>query len=305
MSFDTVQSPTLSHEDRPVRSVCSTVVSEPTVLLLRCPDRPGIVAAVGQTIAALGGNIVHADQHSDRPNDLFVQRVEVEFPDGTDVSRAMRPVAAAYDMTWALHRPGLPPRIAVLVSKQGHCLADLLARVHLGELRAEIGLVASNHRDHERLVQRFGLPFLYTPVDPDDPAAHHDVILGAVDAAEVDLVVLARYMRILPEDFVDAYEHRVINIHHSFLPAFVGAKPYHQAYERGVKLIGATAHYATADLDQGPIIHQGVTPVSHRHGVEDLVRLGTDLEKTVLARAVRLHLEHRVLAYANRTVVFD
>ncbi len=276
-----------------------------TVLLLRCPDQPGIVAAVGQTIAALGGNIVHADQHTDRVHDLFLQRVEATFPEQADIEAAMRPVAAAYGMTWSLHRAGPPPRIAVLASRQGHCLADLLSRVELGELHATVAFVASNHDDHEQLVQRHGVEFHLLPVDPEDPDRQSEAMHKLVKASGVDLVVLARYMRILPAEFVADFPHQIINIHHSFLPAFVGAKPYHQAYERGVKLIGATAHYATTALDEGPIIHQEVTPVSHRHDVADLVRLGADLERTVLARAVRLHLEHRVLAYANRTVVFD
>ncbi len=273
--------------------------------MLRCPDQPGIVAAVGQTIAALGGNIVHADQHTDRVHDLFLQRVEATFPDGADIEAAIRPVATAYGMTWSLHRPGPLPRIGVLASRQGHCVADLLARVDLGELDATVAFVASNHDDHRALVARHGIDFELLPVDPDDPDRQSAAMHALVAERDVDLVVLARYMRILPEPFVAAFPNRIINIHHSFLPAFVGAKPYHQAYERGVKLIGATAHYATTALDEGPIIHQEVTPVSHRHEVADLVRLGADLERTVLARAVRLHLEHRVLAYANRTVVFD
>lgn len=275
-----------------------------TVLLLRCPDRPGIVAAVGQTIAALGGNIVHADQHTDRVHDLFLQRVEAVFPPEADVAAAMEPVSAAYGMTWSLHRPGSAPRLAVLVSKQGHCLTDLLSRIELGELHAEIAVVVSNHDTYAEVVARHGIPFHHVPVG-DDPDAQAAEVQSIVEDSDVDLVVLARYMRILPEHFVDRFPNRIINIHHSFLPAFAGAKPYHQAYERGVKVIGATAHYATSVLDEGPIIHQEVTPVSHRHEVPDLVRLGADLERTVLARAVRLHLEHRVLTYANRTVVFD
>jgi formyltetrahydrofolate deformylase len=276
-----------------------------TVLLLRCPDRPGIVAAVGQTVAVLGGNIVHADQHTDRLHDLFLQRVEATFPEGADVEGALRPVAAAYGMTWSIHRPGPPPRLAVLVSRQGHCLADLLTRVELGELDATIALVASNHDDHEALAARHGVDFHLLPVDPDDPGRQSAEMHELVASSDVDLVVLARYMRILPPEFVAAFPNRIINIHHSFLPAFVGAKPYHQAWERGVKVIGATAHYATSDLDEGPIIHQDVMPVSHRHEIADLARLGADLERLVLARAVRLHLEHRVLTYGNRTVVFD
>ncbi|WP_436793149.1 formyltetrahydrofolate deformylase [Actinospongicola halichondriae] len=275
-----------------------------TVLLLRCPDRPGIVAAVGQTIAALGGNIVHADQHTDRVHGLFLQRVEATFPPDADIDAAMAPVSAAYGMTWTLHRPGPVPRLAVLVSQQGHCLADLLTRIDLGELRAEVAVVVSNHETHGGMVERHGAPFRHLPVG-DEPEMQADAVQGVVRDSDADLVVLARYMRILPPSFVDEFPNRIINIHHSFLPAFAGAKPYHQAFERGVKIIGATAHYATSVLDEGPIIHQDVTPVSHRHEVEDLVRLGADLERTVLARAVRLHLEHRVLTYANRTVVFD
>ena len=276
-----------------------------TVLLLRCPDRPGIVAAVGHAVAGLGGNIVHADQHTDRLHGLFLQRVEATFPEDADVEAALQPVAEAYGMAWSVHRPGPPPRLAVLVSRQGHCLADLLARVDLGELHATVALVASNHDDHEGLAVRHGVEFHLLPVDPDDPARQSAEMHRLVSARDVDLVVLARYMRILPPAFVDEFRHRIINIHHSFLPAFVGAKPYHQAWERGVKVIGATAHYATSDLDEGPIIHQDVMPVSHRHEIADLARLGADLERLVLARAVRLHLEHRVLTYGNRTVVFD
>ena len=276
-----------------------------TVLLLRCPDQPGIVAAVGQTVAALGGNIVHADQHTDRLHDLFLQRVEATFPDGADVEGALRPVAAAYGMTWSIHRPGPPPRLAVLVSRRGHCLADLLTRIELGELDATVALVASNHDDHEALTTRHGVDFHLLPVDPGDPDRQSEEMHRLVVSSGVDLVVLARYMRILPPEFVAEFPNRIINIHHSFLPAFVGAKPYHQAWERGVKVIGATAHYATSDLDEGPIIHQDVMPVSHRHEIADLARLGADLERLVLARAVRLHLEHRVLTYGNRTVVFD
>ncbi len=259
---------------------------------------------MGQTIAALGGNIVHADQHTDRVHDLFLQRVEATFPAGAEIDAAMEPVAAAYGMTWSLHVPGPRPRLAVLVSQQGHCLADLLTRVDLGELHADISLVASNHTTHADLVRRHDTPFHHVPLG-DDPDFQGESMLRLVRESGVDLVVLARYMRILPPPFVDEFPNRIINIHHSFLPAFAGAKPYHQAFERGVKVIGATAHYATSVLDEGPIIHQDVTPVSHRHEVEDLVRLGADLERSVLARAVRLHLEHRVLTYGNRTVVFD
>ena len=208
-------------------------------------------------------------------------------------------------MTWEIVEPGQRARVALLVSKEGHCLLDLLARIRLGELAADVPVVISNHEDHREITEHFGVPFLHLPVDPDDKAAQQRALLAALDEVDVELVVLARYMQILPPEIIERFPRRIINIHHSFLPAFVGAKPYHQAYDRGVKIIGATAHYATAELDQGPIICQEVTPVSHRDTPERLIRLGGDLEQTVLARAVRLHLERRVLTYANRTVIFD
>lgn len=284
---------------------------ERMVLLLRCLDRPGIVAAVAELLARQGANIVHADQHTDRERGLFLQRVEVEFddgaPDGDEFSDALGPLAERFAMTWSMHLARRPARLAVLVSKEGHCLSDLLSRVELGELSAEIAVVASNHDRLRPVVERVGLPYRHLPIDDDAggrPAQEH-AIDQLLTAHDVDLVVLARYMQILSEEFCRRWSGRVINIHHSFLPAFKGARPYHRAHERGVKIIGATAHYATADLDEGPIIVQDVTPVSHRDEVADLVRKGRDLERTVLADAVRLHLEHRVLAYENRTVVFD
>ncbi|MEM9033989.1 MAG: formyltetrahydrofolate deformylase [Actinomycetota bacterium] len=284
---------------------------ERIVLLLRCPDRPGIVAAVAEFLQRRGANIVHADQHTDRERGLFLQRVEVEFeegaPDGYELSDALRPLAERFAMTWSIHLARRRPRVALLVSKDGHCLSDLLARVEQGELAAEVALVASNHDVLRPQAERVGVPFHHLPIDPDaggrpDQERAIDELLAAND---IDLVVLARYMQILSDEFCRRWAGRVINIHHSFLPAFKGARPYHRAHDRGVKIIGATAHYATADLDEGPIIVQDVTPVSHRDEVADLIRKGRDLERTVLADAVRLHLEHRVLAYENRTVVFD
>jgi formyltetrahydrofolate deformylase len=277
------------------------------VLLLCCPDRPGIVARVAGVLHEHGGNIVEADQHTDHEHGLFLQRVEVDPPPGTtldDLRTAFAPVAAEFDMTWSIHGDQRAS-IAVLVSKQGHCLYDLLGRAAMGELDADVALVVSNHTDHAAAAERFGVPFRHLPVDPADPAAQHAELLATLVEADVDLVVLARYMQILPVEITERFAHRVINIHHSFLPAFVGARPYHQAHDRGVKLIGATAHYATADLDEGPIICQDTAPVSHRDDIERFVRRGRDLEMVVLARAVGLHLDHRVLAYANRTVVFE
>ena len=195
--------------------------------------------------------------------------------------------------------------MALLVSKEGHCLLDLLSRHHLGLLNIDIPVVLSNHPDFREITEKFGVPFLHLPVDLDHKSAQQRAVLQALEEHDIDLVVLARYMQILPPEIIDRYPRRIINIHHSFLPAFIGAKPYHQAYDRGVKIIGATAHYATAELDQGPIIRQDVTPVSHRDDPERLIRMGGDLEVVVLADAVRLHIEHRILTYANRTVVFD
>ncbi len=278
------------------------------VLLVSCPDAQGIVAAVSRTIAEHGGNIVDADQHADGGYQRFLQRVEIDFSDPaaeTPFRAAMEGLATALRLDWSLHRPDERARLVILVSRQGHCLADLLGRAALGELQGDIVEVISNHDDHAGLVGRFGTPFTHLPVDPASPEAQQAALAERLDATRPDLVVLARYMQILPPSIVEAYRFRVINIHHSFLPAFVGARPYHQAHERGVKVIGATAHYATADLDQGPIICQDVTAVSHRDGVDRFIKRGRDLEQIVLARAVSLHLEHRVLAYGNRTVVFD
>lgn len=276
-------------------------------LLISCPDRPGLVAAVAGFLADRRANIVHADQHVDRSEGLFLQRIEFES-DGFDLDRLeaeFASVAGPLGMQWALRRSDAAPRVALLVSRQPHCLIDLLARWEMGELPGSPVVAISNHPDHESIVSHFGIPYHHVPVIPEDRDEHERRITQILDDHAVDVVILARYMQILSGDFVDRYPNQIINIHHSFLPAFAGARPYHQAHERGVKVIGATAHYVTPDLDQGPIIDQDVTRVSHRDDVEDLVQKGRDLEKTVLARAVRLHLEHRVLVYRNKTVVFD
>ncbi len=278
------------------------------VLLLNCPDRRGIVAAVAEFLARHGANIVEVDQHTDHTAGMFFQRVEFEL-DGFalepgEVLEAFREVSERFGMECELRLPEQVARIAVLASRQPHCLLDLLARWRTGELHAEIALVASNHADHADACAFFGVPFHHLPVEPGGKAAQEARLAQLVDEAGVELIVLARYMQVLSADLVARYPHRVINIHHSLLPAFVGAKPYHQAYERGVKVIGATAHYATAALDQGPIIAQDVARVTHRDSVEDLVARGRDLEALVLARAVRLHLAAKVLVYGGRTVVF-
>jgi formyltetrahydrofolate deformylase len=274
-------------------------------LLLRCEDRPGIVAVVGGFVADAAGNIVEADQHSDPAAGLFLQRVEFDVESGlADLRRAFEPIAARFAMDWQVHDLATRARIAVLVSRQGHCLADLLVRSQLGELPGDIALVASNHDTHAELVDRFGLVFRHVPVG-DDRAAQERDLAQTIDGAAPDVVVLARYMRVLPAWLVERWHNRMINIHHSFLPSFAGARPYLQAHERGVKVIGATAHYVTPELDEGPIIAQQVLPVSHRDDPARLERRGRDLEAVVLAEALRLHLEHRVMVYGRRTAVFD
>ena len=285
---------------------------EPTttaVLLLSCPDQRGLVAAVSDFLYRHHGNIVHADQHTDRERGLFVQRVEWELA-GFDIARddiagAFRPLAERFAMDWSLRFSDHVPRLALMVSKLPHCLYDLLARWRMGELRADIPIIIGNHDDARPIAEQFGVAYHHLPVDPSEKSAQERRVIELIDAAGADLVVLARYMQILGADFIAHYPNRIINIHHSFLPAFAGARPYHQAHARGVKIIGATAHYATAELDQGPIIEQDVARVSHRDAVADLVKKGRDLEKVVLARAVDLHLANRIVVLGNKTVVFD
>jgi formyltetrahydrofolate deformylase len=279
------------------------------VLLVSCPDRPGIVAAVAAFVAEHGGNIVDLQQHTDHTDGAFFQRVELELDGmdlaGPELAAAFEPVADRFAMTWSLHVGDERPRVAVLVSKEPHCLHDLLNRWRTGELAVDVSIVASNHPDHEEAAGWFGVPYAFVPVVDGDKPAQEAALRTLLEEHRVDLVVLARYMQILSPAFCAAWPNRIINIHHSFLPAFQGGRPYHQAHDRGVKVVGVTAHYATAELDQGPIIDQDVLRVSHRDDVEDLRRKGRDLEVSVLARAVRAHVEHRVLVYGHRTVVFD
>jgi len=278
-------------------------------LLITCRDQKGLVAAVSDFLYRNEGNITHADQHTDKERAIFLQRVEWEL-DGFRVPRegiadAFRPLAERFDMTWTLHFSDEVPRIAILVSKLPHCLYDLLARWRLGELDAEIPMIISNHDDARPIAESFGVEYQVLPVSAESKARQEAQIDELIARERIDLIVLARYMQVLSAEFCERHANRIINIHHSFLPAFAGARPYHQAHERGVKVIGATAHYATPELDQGPIIVQDVARVSHRDSVEDLVRMGKDLEKVVLARAVDLHLRHRVIVYGNKTAIFD
>jgi formyltetrahydrofolate deformylase len=275
------------------------------VLLLSCPDRPGIVADIGAFVAAVGGNIVEADEHSDPVADLFLQRIEFDVDGLIDELRTtFAPVAARFEMLWELHDRARRVRVALLASRQGHCVGDLLVRTALGELPIEIAVVAANHTDTGDLAARFDVPFQYLPVAGDRPGQEQR-LASVLDGIAADLVVLARYMLVLPDWIVDRYPQRMINVHHSFLPSFAGARPYAQAHARGVKVIGATAHYVTPELDEGPIIAQQVLPVSHRDDPARLTRRGRDLETLVLAEAVRLHVEHRVIVYGRRTAVFD
>jgi formyltetrahydrofolate deformylase len=279
------------------------------VLLLSCQDQKGLVAATSEFIYRNDGNIVHADQHVDVEAGLFLQRVEWDLA-GFRIPRAeladtFRPIAEKFGMQWELHFSDYVPRIAIFVSKLEHCLSDLLLRQRMGEFVAEIRLVVSNHPDLQQLVETFGPQYHFYPITKETKAAQEKKEIELLEEQRIDLVVLARYMQIVSGEFVRRFRNRIINIHHSFLPAFPGGRPYHQAYERGVKIIGATSHYATEELDQGPIIEQDVVRVSHRDSVGDLIRKGKDLEKVVLARAVSLHLGHRILVYGNKTVVFD
>ena len=277
-------------------------------LLLSCPDQQGLVAAVSAFIFEHRGNIIHADQHTDQEEGVFLQRVEWLIDgfgiDRAEVAAAFAPIAERFGMQWRLRFSDEIPKVALFVSRQAHCLYDLLARWKTGELRADIPLVVSNHADLGDVARAFGVDFRHLPLT-DGKASQEAAARSLLDEYGIDVIVLARYMQILSSDFVSAYPERIINIHHSFLPAFAGARPYHQAHERGVKIIGATAHYVTAELDAGPIIEQDVARVSHRDRVVDLVRKGRDLESIVLARAVHRHFEHRVVVYGNKTVVFD
>jgi len=282
------------------------------VLLLSCPDHRGVVAAVSAFIAEREGNIVHADQHVDPvgvgAGPVFFQRVEFEL-DGFGLGRdgiadAFAPIAERFGMQVSLRFSDERIRMAILASKQQHCLADLLVRWSAGELPCEIPAVVANHPDHAALCAGVGVPFVHLPVEEGRQHEQEAAVLDVLAAHDAELIVMARYMRVLSPRAIAAYPNRIINIHHSFLPAFVGANPYRQAHERGVKLIGATAHYATDDLDEGPIIDQETTRVTHRDDVARLSRAGRDLETTVLARAVRAHLEHRILVYGRKTVVF-
>ncbi len=279
-------------------------------LLFSCPDRRGLVAKVANFIYSNGGNIVHADHHTDFNAGLFLTRIEWDIP-GFNLPReliapAFSAIAQPLGGTYQIRFSDPIPRLAIWVSRQNHCLLDLIWRQQAGEFSAEIPLIISNHPDLESIAKQFGIDYHYLPITKDNKQEQQQRQLTLLKEYQIDLVILAKYMQIISPKFIDTFpSHNIINIHHSFLPAFVGANPYHKAYDRGVKIIGATGHYVTSELDAGPIIEQDVVRVTHRDDVDDLIRKGKDLERIVLARAVRHHLQNRVLVYGNKTVVFD
>ena len=278
------------------------------ILLTHCPDQPGLVRAVASFIAENGGNIIQFDQHVDTQAGIFFMRAEWDLENfvipRTDLPVFIRALAEPRRMTWSLHFSDQRHRLALFVSKDAHCLYDLLSRHEAGELEADIPLIVSNHETLRPAAERFGIPFHVVPVTSATKTEAEARQRALIEEHQIDTIVLARYMQILSDNFASSYPNRIINIHHSFLPAFPGAKPYHSAHARGVKIIGATSHYVTGDLDEGPIIEQDVIRVTHRQTVADLVRQGRDLEKVVLSRAVRWHAQRKVLAYNNKTVIF-
>ena len=278
-------------------------------LLVSCPDQRGIVAALAQLLYGHGANILDADQHTDAEARVFFQRIRFDTAelrtDRVALEAAIAEVAERLRMRWRLSWSERRKRVALFVSRTDHCLYDLLLRHRSGELACEVPLIVSNHENLARVAEQFGIPYRVFPVSKETKREQEEREIALLEDERIDLVVLARYMQILSPEFIERFEHRIINIHHSFLPAFSGGRPYQQAHERGVKLIGATAHYATKDLDEGPIIEQDVIRASHRDSPAELVRKGADVERNVLSRAVRWHLEDRVLVYGNKTVVFS
>lgn len=278
-------------------------------LHIYCPDQPGIISSVTQFFHNIGGNILYLDQHVDQEAGVFFMRLECDFAENEpDLSGLKQSIASElaerYQMEWNLYQEGIRPRMAIFVSKYNHCLYDLLSRFRSGELDVDIPFIISNHEDLRYIADQFSIPYHCIPVTKENKVQSETRQLTLLKEYQVDFIVLARYMQIISPLLIEAYPNRIINIHHSFLPAFAGAKPYHAAFERGVKIIGATSHYVTEELDAGPIIEQDVTTVSHVHTVRDFVAKGRDLEKIVLARAVKLHIAHKTMVYNNKTVIF-
>ena len=279
-------------------------------LLLHCPDKPGILAEVTDFITVNKGNIIYLDQYVDHVENIFFMRIEWELKNFLIPQEKIEDYFATlyaqkYEMFFRLYFSDTKPRMAIFVSKMSHCLFDVLARYTAGEWNVEIPLIISNHPDLQHVAERFGIPFYLFPITKETKEEQEKKEMELLAKHKVNFIVLARYMQVISERMIDAYPNRIINIHHSFLPAFVGAKPYHAAFERGVKIIGATSHYVTTELDAGPIIEQDVVRITHKDTVEDLVNKGKDLEKIVLSRAVQKHIERKVLAYKNKTVIFS
>jgi formyltetrahydrofolate deformylase len=279
------------------------------ILLIQCPDRKGLDAAIADFIYWHGGDILHFEQHQAGEERYFLARVEWDLAgfgfELKDFPKWFAPIAEQFSIQWRITTSNYRPRVAIFVSKYDHCLVDLLYRQRIGELACEIVLIISNHPDAKRHAHFHSIPYEVIPVTRETKSEAERCEFELLRGNKIELIVLARYMQVLSSDFISHYPQQIINIHHSFLPAFIGAKPHHQAYERGVKLIGATAHYVTEVLDDGPIIEQGVARISHRDGLEDLVEKGRDLEKLVLSKAVRWHIENRILLYRNKTVIFE
>lgn len=279
-------------------------------LLLHCPDKPGILAEVTDFITVNKGNIIYLDQYVDHVENIFFMRIEWELKDFLVPQEKIEDYFATlyaqkYAMNFRLYFSDAKPRMAIFVSKMSHCLFDLLARYTAGEWNVEIPLIISNHPDLQHVAERFGIPFYLFPITKETKEEQEKKEMELLAKQKISFIVLARYMQVVSEQMINAYPNRIINIHHSFLPAFVGAKPYHAAFERGVKIIGATSHYVTTELDAGPIIEQDVVRITHKDTVQDLVNKGKDLEKIVLSRAVQKHIERKVLAYKNKTVIFN
>ena len=279
-------------------------------LLLHCPDKPGILAEVTDFITVNKGNIIYLDQYVDHVENIFFMRIEWELKDFLVPQEKIEDYFATlyaqkYEMNFRLYFSDTKPRMAIFVSKMSHCLFDLLARYTAGEWNVEIPLIISNHPDLQHVAERFGIPFHLFPITKETKEEQEKKEMELLAEHKITFIVLARYMQVISEQMINAYPNRIINIHHSFLPAFVGAKPYHAAFERGVKIIGATSHYVTTELDAGPIIEQDVVRITHKDSVQDLVNKGKDLEKIVLSRAVQKHIERKVLAYRNKTVIFN
>jgi len=282
---------------------------ETAILLLTCKDQKGIVAEISNFIYKNNGNIIHSDQHTDFETNTFFMRIEWEMKDfliaPENILKEFSPIKQKFNMDVQLHFSYEKPKMAIMVSKLDHCLYEILLRQKSGELKAEIPLIISNHNELKPIADYFNIDFFVFEITPENKLEQEKNEIELLKKYNIDLVVLARYMQVLSPYFVQNYRNKIINIHHSFLPAFVGAKPYHQAYQRGVKLIGATSHYVTEELDNGPIIAQDVVAVSHRDSLEDFIRKGKEIEKTVLAKAVKYHLENKILVFNNRTVIFD